>query len=184
MGGGQANQWDTARHSYGQYQAYIELRTDRCELGLLDLLYVRNFKGGHATTNEPTNILDKKLESYTEILRSVQRQFGGRDLRELNDGELNKLIRECQGFLRLAAPGPTHIDGFGAVRTSALLHFHFPDLAPILDRRVLIGAGIIQADEQAQEQHYPALITYAWRDLRANPDKTLTQLDRELFIDP
>ncbi len=178
--------WQKARHSYGYYQAYIESKPDTYRLGLLDLLYVGNFKGGQATTSEPAGSLRRKLEVYTEALRSIHNDFGARTLRELNNGELGTLINQCDEFLGLTLVPGTHIDGVGASYASALLHFHFPDLLPILDSRVLVGAGIVpaDADEQADAHHYPELLTYTHTRLAANQNMSLTELDRELFTDP
>ena len=81
------------------------------------------------------------------------------------------------------------IDGFGSSYTSALLHFHFPTLIPILDRRVLNGAGInAEINAQGQvvdiERYYPELIQYFHRELRNRPEIDLRALDKELFIKP
>ena len=83
----------------------------------------------------------------------------------------------------------TSIDGFKSSYASALLHFYFPNLIPILDRRVLQGIGIkIRTNTQGQvvqiDQYYPQLIDAFYKDLTEGSGKTLRELDKEYFIKP
>jgi hypothetical protein len=74
---------------------------------------------------------------------------------------------------------------------STLLHFYFPDLLPILDRRVLINSKIVEVDNYEQvdkygqiikiEDYYEKLIRFMRNELKERNSK-LRDLDRELFI--
>lgn len=117
-------------------------------------------------------------------------RFGNRNLRDLNEIELKSLQTFCAEFLTLVRRDSLfRIDGFGSSYASGLLHFHFPTLIPILDRRVLNGAGIkVEINAQGQvidiEQYYPQLIQYFNRELRNKPGINLRALDKELFVKP
>jgi hypothetical protein len=111
----------------------------------VDLLFVKNFKGGSATINEPPVRLAPKLKAYTEELNIIHKKFKSRSLVSLNKKDLDYFCGLADTFIQLAGKSSrpnTHIDGFGESFASALLHFHFPELAPILDKRALNGAGL------------------------------------------
>ena len=86
-----SNRWEKSNISYFNYQNYIEKKTNRFKLTLVDLLYVSNFKGGNATINESENIIDFKLESYSKIIQSIEREFKESELASLNPQQINKL---------------------------------------------------------------------------------------------
>jgi hypothetical protein len=44
--------WEKADISYRNYIAYLNRKSSPCELSLIDLLYVSNFKGGSASIQE------------------------------------------------------------------------------------------------------------------------------------
>jgi len=79
--------------------------------------------------------------------------------------------------------------GFKCSYASALLHFYFPNLVPILDRRVLNGIGIkVKRNKQGQvvniERYYSALIDLFHSYLKYNPNKSLRDYDKENFVKP
>ena len=80
------------------------------------------------------------------------------------------------------------IDGFSISYLSALLNVYFPDLLPILDRRVLINFDIVSngdVNKQGQiidiERFYDKLI-FKMRDKAILENKSIRQIDKELFI--
>ena len=129
---------------------------------------------------EPNDLASQRIQDLFNI-------FDGKELRKLSREELVLLKQKAKLFLSLTVDDETAIDGFKSSYASALLHFHFPNLIPILDRRVLSGAGIkAEISKYGQvvniEQYYPALIDKFFGYLRDNPGKSLREYDRECFI--
>ncbi len=80
------------------------------------------------------------------------------------------------------------IDGFSVSYLSALLNCYFPNLLPILDRRVLINLGLVtdqDINKQGQiidiERFYENLI-FKMREKSLSENKSLRQIDKELFV--
>lgn len=181
-----STQWKKKDVSYQNYIHYIKKKPKRFELTLIDLLYLRNFKGVNASIHEKENLVNAKLKKYSENLRIIHKEFGDRQLRGLSKEELRLLKSKAQSFICLTLHNSMAIDGFKTSYASALLHFHFPNLIPILDRRVLAGVGIdAKKDTQGQviniENYYPALIDKFYIHLKANPTKSLRDYDKENF---
>lgn len=73
---------------------------------------------------------------------------------------------------------------------SALLNAYFPNLIPILDRRVLINMKLVSKDDLVKsskqikkiEDFYPRLVRSFAELLKANNGKTIRDIDREYFI--
>jgi hypothetical protein len=182
-------QWDKSERSYINYRNYITSKVDRFELTLIDLLYISNFKGGNATINEDEPITKNKLKTYSKALKELETKFGTRRLVDLNEVELNNLTDEIKFLCSLTKkPADSKIDGFSVSYLSALLNCYFPDLLPILDRRILINLGIVKdsdINKQGQiieiERFYKTLIV-KMKEKSLQENKTLRQIDRELFI--
>ncbi len=182
-------QWKKANKSYQNYLAYIKSKRERFKLTLIDLLYVRNFKGGNASIHEDESSMNVKLKKYSECLGNIHNRFDSKRLGELSNGELKVLKEKAHSFVSLTLSDDTSIDGFKSSYASALLHFYFPNLIPILDRRVLNGAGIhAKKNSQGQviniEQYYPNLIDKFYIYLKNNPIKSLRDYDKECFTKP
>lgn len=179
--------WEKADISYHNYLKYIQRKGDKYALSLIDLLYVSNFKGGNASINESESSVNQKLERYSSLMREIQEEFGERRLAELTREDIVRLKEQAGAFLNLTARDSSHsIDGFKSSYASALLHFHFPNLIPILDRRVLNGAGLeVEVNSQKQvvriERYFPELIDKFYEELRKRQNLTLRALDKEYF---
>jgi hypothetical protein len=182
--------WEKADISYSNYIDYISRKPNRFTLTLIDLLYVSNFKGGNASINEKEEFINIKLKKYSELLQKISENFENRPLTDLTTAELNKLkMLVNQLFSLIDRDSMFSIDGFKSSYASALMHFYFPNLIPILDRRALNGAEIkVERNNQGQvkniEQHYPQLIDKFYSELCKRPEVTLRQLDKEYFIKP
>jgi hypothetical protein len=179
-------QWNKSDVSYRNYIGYIEEKPNKFELSIIDLFYIKNFKGGSATINEPKGIVKTKLVRYSNLLKQIGEKFSGKKLNELNDLEENELIELAKEGLDLVAPkNESKIDGFSTSFLTTLFHFYFPNLFPILDRRVLNGLNMItESDLDTQKQvkniqaFYPKLI----KEFRLQTeDKSIRELDKELF---
>ena len=186
----ESTRWEKADISYQNYTAYLRRKRLPYDLSLIDLLFVSNFKGGNASIQESESSINQKLKKYSDDIQKIADRFGKRNLRDLNEIDLKFLQTSCIEFLNLVKKDSLfRIDGFGSSYTSVLLHFHFPKLIPILDRRVLNGAGIkAKINKQGQiidlERYYPELIQYFHRELGNRPEIELRILDNELFIKP
>lgn len=180
-----SKQWEKAVVSHENYIRYLERKKKKFELSIIDILYIRNFKGGQATTHEEEASLDNKLREYSRHLSLMHQQFGNEQLRDLSDDELELLKQRVRPFLELTSAGGTSIDGFKSSYASTLLHFYFPDLVPILDKRVLKGAHIAKVNSQSQirnmKSYYPELIHRFYVYLKNHPNKSLRDYDKELF---
>ncbi|MCH1502886.1 MAG: hypothetical protein L7V86_04835 [Verrucomicrobiales bacterium] len=182
------NQWTKARTPYSYLRSHIlqKEEADRYGLTLIDLVLVSNFKGGSATIAEPPDCLERKLQAYEDKLAEIGKEFDQKQLAQLNEQDLDKVIELASAFCKLARSHATKIDGFGPSFATALLNANFPDLLPILDKRGLSGADVqdVQTNSQGQvigiESHYPDLIRYFHR--RATTDSmTLEEVDKEIF---
>jgi hypothetical protein len=179
-------QWNKSDVSYQNYIGYIEEKPNKFDLSIIDLFYIKNFKGGSATINEPKGIVKTKLVRYSNLLKQIGEKFSGKKLNELNDSEENELIELAKEGLDLVSPkNESKIDGFSTSFLTTLFHFYFPNLFPILDRRVLNGLNLIsESDLDSQKQvkniqsFYPKLI----KEFRLKTvDKSIRELDKELF---
>lgn len=181
------SQWNKSQISYTNYMNFILNKTDKFELNFVDLLHVSNFKGGYATINEPEEEIIRKLVPYGQLFYKIDSDFGSRRLNELDDSEIEELISLAEKLIELTdLKSKSKIDGFSVSFLTTLLHFYFPNLYPIMDRRVLNGLDLItdkDLDSQNQvkniKRFYPKLI----RNFRQKTKgKTIRELDNDLFI--
>lgn len=182
--------WARADNAYQQYLRYISVKPDRVALTFTDLVYLKNFKGGSAVIGESVATSSEKLARYEQSLRACMSapEFQ-KTLRNLTDAEYLRARKRIVAFVDLVNSPETDINGFGESFASALLHFYFPSLVPILDRRALNGSGLEGLKVNGQDQVtnllalYPALIDYFRDRLRSEASLTLRSLDRGLFIE-
>jgi len=179
-------QWENLNVVFDNFRTYIARKEDQNALSLIDLLYVSNFKGGNASIIDSESSVNARLRKYSAYLRRIRNEFGHKKLGELGQSEKDEFKRMAVAFIRLPLDDETKIRGFRASYASALLCTHFPDLAPVLDRNVLAGAGIEhKTNNQGQvadiQKHYGDLIDYFYRRLSAGSGLTLRHLDKVLF---
>lgn len=106
-------QWDKSEISYQNYTEYIKGKSTKFDLSIIDLFYIKNFKGGSATINEPEKIISSKLVSYSDILKQIDKKFRRKNLSELTTNEVDELINITKKGLELVNPkSDTKIDGF------------------------------------------------------------------------
>lgn len=170
--------WRKARRAYAYASARIAERRPayRFAIDHIDMVLISNFKGGNASIAEPLEALEEKLKAYNTCLLGIAEGFKGKQLRDLKDAQVLKLCGQAADFLQLTLSNATKIDGFGPSYASSLLNIYFPDLLPILDRRVLLAAGApqVQVNSQGQirkiEQHHSWLIQETHRRVKRNPN--------------
>jgi len=180
-------QWDKSDISYTNYINFIFSKSDKFKLTLIDLLYVSNFKGGYATINEPEETIKEKLVVYGQLFKEINEKFDNRNLNNLDNNEISELITFSEKLIKLTDyKSENKIDGFSVSFLTTLLHFYFPNLYPILDRRVLNGLKLItetDLDKQGQvkklKDFYSKLILEFKQRTRT---QTIRELDKELFI--
>ena len=180
-------QWDKSDISYTNYINFIFSKSDKFKLTLIDLLYVSNFKGGYATINEPEETIKEKLVVYGQLFKEINEKFDNRNLNNLDNNEISELITFSEKLVKLTDyKSENKIDGFSVSFLTTLLHFYFPNLYPILDRRVLNGLKLItetDLDKQGQvkklKDFYSKLILEFKQRTRT---QTIRELDKELFI--
>lgn len=181
-------QWEKSDISYYNYLLFIDRKTNKFKLSILDLFYLKNFKGGFATFDEPEKDINNKLKKYSILLNEINDVFQKNELQKLNSKQVNELIEFAnKGFMLVEPKSKTKIDGFGFSFMTTLLHFHFPKLYPILDRRVLSGLNLINKEKdlykndqvKSIQNFYPKLIR-EFKEKLGN--KTMRELDKELFI--
>lgn len=184
-----STQWEKSSISYLNYQNYIQKKPIRFKLTLVDLLYVSNFKGGNATINELEKEIDFKLESYSKILQSIEREFKNSKLANLDAEQIEKLTLFVDEICNLTLKSSENkIDGFSVSYLSALLNSYFPKLIPILDRRVLINLQLASKqnrDKQDQIKNIQRFFTPLINKialLSREQKKSIRELDKELFI--
>jgi len=179
--------WNKASKSLGNYQKYIEGKQTEFELTLVDLLYISNFKGGNASIHEDQEKIDHKLKEYSKVLKLIHEGFYSRSLVQLSDLEMKRLIELAKMFLNLKDNLDTAIDGFKASFLSTILHSHFPDLFPILDRRLLVNMDLVHKIDLSKSKQvrnigefYPKLIEKV-RDICKASNKSIRKVDEEYF---
>lgn len=181
--------WEKANVSFCNYQAYLKSKVIPYELTLIDLLHISNFKGGNASIHEKTEEVDRKLQPYGEKLREIANQFSDLTLAQLNKQQTEQLVQMVKACCSLVYQKEHKVYGFGVSYLSALLAAHFPDLIPILDRRILNGLGDILSEENINSQKqvkgikefYPGLI-YRVQKQATTSGKSLRDIDQELFV--
>jgi hypothetical protein len=180
-------QWNKSDISYLNYSNFISTKSDKFKLTLIDLLYVSNFKGGYATINEPEKTITEKLVAYGQIFKEINEKFNNRNLNNLDNIEITELILFSEKLIKLTNyKSENKIDGFSVSFLTTLLHFYFPNLYPILDRRVLNGLKLItknDLDTQGQVKNlkdYYSKLILKFRQITKY--KTIRELDKELFI--
>lgn len=182
------SQWRRAQSAYQHYRVYIGAKPNRHALTFTDLVYVKNFKGGSATIAEPVATFGVKIEPYEEALQQCAADPGfGYSLTtvpaHLYPGVRHRMIN----FASLPNNSASDISGFGESFATALLHFYFPTLVPILDKRALNGSGVkgISVDRYNNVTNllalYPALIDAFRGALIATPALTLRDVDQQWF---
>jgi hypothetical protein len=180
-------QWGKSDISYKNYVNFISSKSDKFKLTLIDLLFVSNFKGGYATINEPEETIAEKLIAYEQIFKEINLKFNNRNLNNLDNNEITELITFSDNLIKLTDyRNKNRIDGFSISFLTTLLHFYFPNLYPILDRRVLNGLKLItEADLDTQRQVKNLKDFYSKLILefkQRTENKTIRELDKELFI--
>ena len=189
MAKGEENRWDKSEISYQNYQEYIRNKADYFILTFIDLLYISNFKGGNATINERETVINQKLIQYSIGLKEIDKSFHGRKLSDLTDSDIENLIKMLNGIISLTDKDSFHsrIDGFSTSYLSALLNAYFPELIPILDRRLLINLKLVSdSDKDSQGQiknikrFYESLIKRISEKVKES-GKSIREIDREYF---
>ena len=183
-----SNQWTKSDKSYQNYMLFIHAKQNY-QITFIDLLYVSNFKGGSATINEEEEIVNNKLKNYSVLFSEIKDRFSSSLLCEITSSDTVILIDLANKAIGLTdVSSSSKIDGFGVSYLTTLLHFYFPNLLPILDRRVLHGLNLlkesdISSDKQIKDikRFYPDVI----KAFQLNTfDKTIRKFDEELFIKP
>lgn len=142
------SKWNKSLIGYDNYQIYIKQKRERFDLKLIDLLYISNFKGGNSTINEKEISVNQKLISYSILLKAIEDAFNLKELSQLSNEEIMELILKVNIICNLTHKDTnTKIDGFSISYLSALLSSYFPNLLPILDRRVLINLNLVTKDD-------------------------------------
>lgn len=180
--------WQKSEKSLLNYQMYLDRKPDKFHLTLIDLLYISNFKGGNATINEDEQVIEEKLKAYGHILLLIKQELSVQTLAELSDLGMERLIELSDKFLALSNHSETAIDGFKSSYLSALLHAYFPNLLPILDRRLLINLGLIDVSHLSTDGQvkniatfYPQLIRKICEVCKSS-NKTIRDVDKDYFI--
>ncbi len=180
--------WDKSNISLLNYQKFINKKADKYQLTIIDLFYISNFKGGNSTINESEELINKKLLKYSEQMREIDSDFGSTHLKELSNESLNSLCRQAKDILKNGDENDFAIDGFKSSFIATLLHVYFPNLLPILDRRLLINLGLVEGSDlnNARQvknigEFYERLIRKFY-DIQVQSDKSIREIDREFFI--
>lgn len=184
--------WDSYKITFDYYQVYLKQKEERglsrYDLDFTDLLYASNYKAGSGSIQE--NLLvpegQDKLEQYSGFLKRLNNSFGTVSLGQLDNEALGLLLTYTKEMIGLCAK--YHIKGLGVPYCSALVHLHFPNLIPVLDRNALLGLELITCENIPKsgqimkiEQYYETLIKSMYERLTMS-GVTLRELDREVFL--
>lgn len=181
------NTWRKSRVSWSYYQEYLKQKNKPFLIELIDLLFISNFKGGNASINEDPIKLTEKLKDYSDKLLEIKNRFTKTKLHELDTQELKDLIDLSNGLMPLTSNEKTKIDGFGPSYLSALLSAHFPELLPILDRRILSGLQVkstkVNSEGQVENigKYYHLVIRGVYMLSKASNGTSVIEIDETLF---
>ena len=188
-----ALRWQRLNHTFLAYQDHRSRKEDSpYALSYIDLLFVSNFKGGNASIGDAHHQVNACLrQHYQPALERIAERFGDLMLVDVKDADrLPELTEQGQAFLDLTQTAGSCISGFGISWASALLALNFPDLFPILDRRVLNGLGLLRSGDlndakQVKDRisFYPQLIE-RMAERAASGGGSLRKLDEALFKVP
>ena len=184
--------WDGYKVTFDYYQRYLKEKErrglSRYDLDFTDLLYASNYKAGSGSIQENLLIPEgqDKLEQYSGFLKRLTNSFGTVSLSKLDNKGLELLLDYASEMIVLCTK--YHIKGLGVPYCSALVHLHFPNLIPVLDRNALLGLELVTCESIPKsgqimkiEQHYKDLITSMYERLIVS-GVTLRELDREVFL--
>ena len=175
--------WKKSNVALDNYNNYINGKIElekKFDLTLIDLLYISNFKGGNATINEEENFINAKLKAYSNVFINIHETFGNKNLSTLKESEVHNLLRLIVEVIDLSKKRETGIDGFKSSYLSALLHSYFPNLIPILDRRLLINLGLVEKIEQLNNQKQVKHIEDYYPDLIKTVQKKSIELEKSV----
>ncbi len=180
-----AGRWCKANIRFKNYQEYLMGRDFK--LSYVDLLFISNFKGGNSVIGGHSDEVNKKLIKYTAKLKAIDKSFKCKSLGRLKSKDIKRLVSFTKEFTDLIKDKNSRINGFGESYASGLLAAHFPELLPILDRRVLLNTNIAKktdcyANDQIKdiERFYPLLIERFAKELKGSKNK-LRELDKIYF---
>jgi hypothetical protein len=184
-----SDRWEKYQLSYDLLISYINSKREdrKYELDIVDLMYVRNFKGGSASINEDEEKLKKKLIKYSILIKSISEMYLTESLFDLSEDQMQKLKNIAVKFIYLSKEEETKIKGFGPSFTSALLHAHFPKLLPIIDRRVINGTGLKKVKRKQQvtnsEKYYGKVVEIFWNRVHKSKE-SIRDVDKYFFSEP
>lgn len=128
------------------------------------------------------------MENYSVLFIQIEDKFKNQTLAQTTNFDFEKLIEYIKKLLKLCDTKETAIDGFKASFLSALLYSYFPNLIPILDRRLLINLNLVQKTDLQKsgqvnkiDSFYPILLAKI-REISKFKKKTVRQIDKEYFI--
>lgn len=180
------SRWERLDIALQNYLTYIK-STDKYELTFIDLLHISNFKGGNSSITENVDRVNEKIKNHSVLLKKIRKIFKSSNLGELDDKDFG-ILNECiNDMIYLSKDQRTSIKGFGVSYFSALYHAHFPNLIPILDRRMLCNSKILDYREvegkqiKNIEKYYKKLMQWN-KDKMNEAGKTLREIDREYFV--
>lgn len=183
----QEDKWIKSRSCLDYLSNRLQKRKSRFQLTYLDLVQISNFKGGNAIVYH-TEDLKERLKTYSEKINCIDEEFGDKKLSDLTENELKELTERTNEIINLCYAPESAIAGFKGSYLTALLHACFPELLPIMDRRVLISAEILEEkdrvgndikngfDQTNTIKYYPRLIKKFWEE-----KGSLQELDRKYF---
>ena len=180
--------WNDANILLLNYKEFIESKKEKFNITFIDLLYVSNFKGGNSTIKGNEKDINIILKEYSVSFKKLNNIYGEKSLIEINDDELVELIKIIELTMKNLIVN-YNINGFKYSYMSALLHAYFPNLLPILDRRLLINLDLVfskDLDSTKQvkkiEQYYGSLVNKFRDILVMNDTKSIRHIDYENFI--
>lgn len=182
--------WEKSRNAYNNYEDYIVRNRklfQKHTLTLIDLFYVKNFKGGSAVFGDSENSINQKLKKYASVLDEIESRFGEKaNIKTLDDSQLSNLKSFGVEFISLEDNIEFKIKGLSTSFCTTILHFHFPNLYPIMDRRVLINSEIVTSKEKEVDTQGQVIKMKAYYErlidkVRDSDFKTINDFDKHFF---
>ena len=154
--------WRKLRLPKEYYDDFLRSKgDDKLVIGVIDLMYVRNFKKGENSIGRISlEKLEAECRTVSHEVQEIGDRFGDKAVSDLTEPDFTELQKMVIGF----CCDRDEIPGFSLARRAALLHCLFPSLIAMVDRWVVcsIRGRPLGENEKLTCRDYRMVLKRAW----------------------